>query len=398
MRDQRLTREKPDDHADAPELDRRPGRAPLPAADARQSQPDGPAGPPVAGAAPPAKRSKLPLIILAIVLLLAATGGGYDWWSTRNQESTDDAYTDGHAITISPQVSGTVIRLAVTDNQVVHAGDLLLQIDPRDYQAARDQAAGALAVAEAQLANAQEGLAKAQIQFPAQLRSAEADVASAQANLTNAQAEYRRQQAISRAATTQQNVDLATARQRQAEAQLQQSQATLVQAQLVQQNIAQAAALVKQWQGQVQQARGVLDRAELDLADTRVLAPQDGWITQRHVEQGDYLQVGGALMTIVSPQVWITANFKETQLTRLHPGQPAEISIDAYPGLKLHGHIDSIQMGSGSRFSAFPAENATGNYVKIVQRVPVKITIDSGLDPTTRLPLGLSATPAVTVQ
>jgi membrane fusion protein (multidrug efflux system) len=392
MPQQRLMREKPDDHSEAPETDRRSNRPP-PAEDSKQSQPGNAAKP-----VPAEKRSKLPLIILGIVLVMAAIGGGAEWWLTRNEVSTDDAYTDGHAITISPQVSGVAVKLAVADNQVVHAGDLLVQIDPRDYQAARDQAAGALAVAQAQLTNAQEAYSKAQVQYPAQLQSAEADVQSAQANLTNAQADYRRQQSINRAATTQQNVDQATAKQRQAEAQLEQSKAALVQAQLVSQNIAQAAALVKQWQGQVQQAQGALDRAELDLSHTRVVAPQDGWVTERRVEQGDYVQVGSALLIIVSPQVWITANFKETQLTRLRPGQTVSIGIDAYPALKLTGHVDSVQMGSGSRFTAFPAENATGNYVKIVQRVPVKIDIDSGLDANTRLPLGLSASPTVTVQ
>jgi membrane fusion protein (multidrug efflux system) len=282
------------------------------------------------------------------------------------------------------------VKLAVTDNEFVHAGQLLVQIDPRDYQAARDQAEGALEMARAQLTNAQEAYAKAQVQYPAQLQSAEADVQSAQANLTNAQSDYRRQHDISRAATTQQNVDQATARLRQAEAQVQQAKAQLVQAQLVSQNIAQAAAAVKQWQGQVAQSQAELDRANLNLSYTRVVSPQDGWVTERRVEQGDYLQPGGAIMSIVSPQVWVTANYKETELDRMRPGQKATMTVDAYPQLKLVGHVDSVQMGSGSKFSAFPAENATGNYVKIVQRVPVKIDIDQGLDPNVHLPLGIS--------
>jgi membrane fusion protein (multidrug efflux system) len=387
MQDDHPMRDTPDDRADAPASDGATARPAPPRPDPKQSQP-----------AEEKKRSKLPVIILGIVILIAAIGGGYYWWTTRNQEGTDDAYTDGHAISIAPQVSGIAVKLAVTDNQFVHAGDLLVQIDPRDYQAARDQAAGALEVARAQLANAREAYAKAEVQFPAQLQAAEADLASAQANLTNTQAEYRRQQSISRAATTQQNVDEATAKLRQGEAQVRQSQAQLLQAQLVAQNIAQAAAQVKQWQGQVQQAQAELDRADLNLSYTRVLAPQDGWVTERRVEQGNYLQAGGALMAIVSPQVWVTANFKETQLDRMRPGQKVTLSLDAYPELALTGHVDSVQMGSGSKFSAFPAENATGNYVKIVQRVPVKIAIDSGLDANTRLPLGLSVEATVIVR
>jgi membrane fusion protein, multidrug efflux system len=396
-----IVRDKPDDHADAPELEQRPGRPAPPRPDPKQTAPDAPPGGGGGPGGKPAKerkRSRLPLIIFGIVIVIGAIGGGYYWWTTRNLESTDDAYTDGHAISIAPQVAGLAIKLAVTDNQLVRAGDLLVQIDPRDYQAARDQAAGTLDIAKAQLANAQEAYAKAQVQFPAQLQAAEADVASAQANLVNAQAEYRRQQNINRAATTQQNVDEATFKLHQGEAQLQQSKAQLLQAQLVANNIAQAAAQVKQWQGEVQQAQAQLDRAELNLSYTRVLAPEDGWITERRVEQGDYLQVGGALLSLVPKQVWVTANFKETQLGRMRAGQKATITVDAYPQLRLTGHVDSVQMGSGSKFTAFPAENATGNYVKIVQRVPVKILIDSGLDPNTRLPLGISVEATVTVE
>ena len=167
------------------------------------------------------------------------------------------------------------------------------------------------------------------------------------------------------------------------------------QAKLIPQNIAQAEAQVKQLEGQVQQVQAQLDQAEINLSFTRVTAPQDGWVTRRNVEMGNYLQSGTQIMSVVTPQVWVTANFKETQLNRMRPGQRVDISVDAYPGLKLKGHVDSIQLGSGSKFSAFPAENATGNFVKIVQRVPVKIDIDSGLDPNLPLPLGISVNPTI---
>jgi membrane fusion protein (multidrug efflux system) len=130
----------------------------------------------------------------------------------------------------------------------------------------------------------------------------------------------------------------------------------------------------------------------------KVTAPQDGWVTKRNIEQGNYVAAGTEIMAIVAPQVWITANFKENQLNRIQLGQSVAISVDAYPALKLHGHIDSIQLGSGSKFTAFPAENATGNFVKIVQRVPVKIVIDDGMDPNRPLPLGLSVTPTVSLK
>ena len=136
-----------------------------------------------------------------------------------------------------------------------------------------------------------------------------------------------------------------------------------------------------QLQGEVEQAQAKLDQANFNLEWTVVRAPQDGWITKRNVEVGNYVTPGQQIFSIVSPQVWVTANFKETQLDRIRPGQAVDIEVDAYPHLKLKGHVDSIQLGSGSKFTAFPPENATGNFIKIVQRVPVKIDIDSGLDP-----------------
>jgi len=151
-------------------------------------------------------------------------------------------------------------------------------------------------------------------------------------------------------------------------------------------------------QQQVEQAQAQLNTAELNLSYTEVRAPYDGFVTKRNVQLGTLVQAGSALFSLVSPDIWITANFKESQLARMNPGDKVEISVDAWPDMKLHGHVDSIQMGSGSRFSAFPSENATGNYVKIVQRVPVKIVIDSGLDPAHPLPLGLSVEPEVTVE
>jgi membrane fusion protein (multidrug efflux system) len=154
-------------------------------------------------------------------------------------------------------------------------------------------------------------------------------------------------------------------------------------------------AQVNQQEGAQRDAEAKLAQAELDLTWTIVQAPQDGWITKRSVELGDYLSVGQEILALVSPQIWITANFKENQLVQVRPGQPVRIAIDMYPDLRLRGHVDSIQLGSGSKFSTFPPENATGNFIKIVQRIPVKIDIDSGLDPKLPLPLGSSAEPTI---
>ena len=343
----------------------------------------------------PRRRSPWPLIIVAIVVLAILIGGVIYWFSTRDLESTDDAYTDGRAVTIAPHVSGYVTALDVNDNQRVKAGQVLAQIDPRDFQAARDQAEGNLRVAEAQLDNGRISLETARISDPAKLASARAQLDSARAALANAQAEYNRQHGVPRAATTQQNIDTSTANLRSAQAQVAQAEAQVRQADLVPQLIAQAEAQVRQLEGQVEQAKAQLAQAELNLGWTRITAPQDGWITQRRIEKGNLVQSGQSIFSIVTPEVWVTANFKETQLDRMRPGQRVDVAVDAYPSLKLSGHVDSIQLGSGAQFAALPPENATGNFVKIVRRVPVKIDIDHGLPPDMPLPLGISVTPTV---
>jgi membrane fusion protein (multidrug efflux system) len=347
---------------------------------------------------PPRRKPRWGFIILAAVVVVGAVLGTLWWFAHRNELTTDDAYTDGRAVNVAPRVSGNVIALEVNDNQYVRAGQELLKIDPRDYIATRDQAQGDLLAVQAQLANARANLAIQLVTQPAKLLAAQAQLASAQANEVKAERDYARFHAIDPAATTKQDIDSATAANRQAAAQVQQAEAQVQQANTVQLAIEQAQAQIKQLQGQVVQAQAKLDQANLNLAHTTMHAPQDGWIAQRNVEQGDYMQVGATILTIVAPQVWVTANFKEDQLARLRVGQHVRISVDAYPDLKLEGHVDSVQLGSGSKFSAFPAENATGNYVKIVQRVPVKIVIDRGLDPNRPLPLGISVDPTVDVK
>ena len=344
----------------------------------------------------PAKRSSPWIkVVAALVVLLLVAGGVYYYFATRNQESTDDAYTDGRSITVSPRVSGNAVQLLVNDNQFVKAGDVLVRLDDRDYVAARDQARGALEIAQAQKRSAELGAAIARKNFPARLLQAQAQLQQAQGQLYQAQADYKRQHAVERAATTQQSVDQSTAQLQLAQGQVAAAQAGVQVAEPVQDNINQSDQQVSQIDGQVKQAEAQLAQAELNLGYATIRAPQDGWITKRNVEVGNYLQPGASVFAIVTPQVWVTANFKESQLDRMRPGQEVDIAVDAYPQLKLKGHVDSIQLGSGSRFTAFPPENATGNFVKIVQRIPVKVDIDSGLDPQIALPLGISVTPIV---
>lgn len=340
-------------------------------------------------------RSKKPLIILAIVVVLLAIVAFVWWFMTRNQVSTDDAFTDGNAITIAPKVAGYVVKLGVNDNIYVHKGDVLVEIDPREYRAQVDDARAQLGLALAQLQTAQVQLDIARVRYPAEYRQAQAQTSSARADLRQAQASYDREHQVDVRATSQQSIDAADAKAASARASVKQAQAQLATASLVPQQIRQAVAAVEERHEQVNQARAKLEQAELNLAWCEVRAPADGWITRRNVQLGTYLQPGASLFSIVTPQIWVTANYKESQLDQMRPGDKVKIDVDAYPNITLHGHVDSIQQGSGSRFSAFPAENATGNFVKIVQRVPVKIVIDSGMPTDHPLPLGLSVEPTV---
>jgi membrane fusion protein, multidrug efflux system len=344
---------------------------------------------------PPKPRSKKPLIILGAVVVVAATVAFFIWFAHRNQVSTDDAYTDGNVITMAPKVSGYVVELLINDNSRVRRGDLLLRIEPQDFRTAQAAAQSQLALAKAQLKTAETALRIAHVQFPAQLVSAEAQRQSAAAVLAQAQASYARQHEVDRRATTQESIDTSTSQQMSSNANLKSAQAQVAIAGLVPEQIQQAMNAVSEKTAQVQQAESQLEQANLNLSYTEIRSPSDGFITLRSVQRGTYLTAGQTMFLIVTPDVWVTANFKESQIGRMLPGDAVDLEVDAYSGFKLHGHVQSIQYGSGSRFSAFPAENATGNFVKIVQRVPVKIAIDRGLDPNRPLPLGLSVSPVV---
>ncbi len=337
-------------------------------------------------------------IILGLALVALVGGALWYWQATNGIETTDDAYTDGRAVMLAPHVTGYVIGLDAADNHFVHKGDPILRVDPRDYQVALDQARGQAATAAGQVEGARHALDVAQANFPSRLAGAQADLREAQAALSKAEADDQRQKRLSRQATTQQQIDDAAAAVRSAHARVESAAAATAAARPVGANIGQIGAQVAQLDGVRLQAEAAVRQAELNLDRCTLRAPQDGWLTKRAVEVGSYVQPGQQIASLVSPDVWITANFKESQLRKMHPGQTVAITIDAYPTLKLSGHIDSVQLGTGNKFTAFPPENATGNFVKIVQRVPVKIIIDDGLDPAVPLPLGLSAVPDVDVR
>ena len=281
----------------------------------------------------------------------------------------------------------------IDDNELVHKGDLLIELDPIDYEVALEQARAQVVSAQGQLAQAQAQIATAK----ASVLQANAEVEAAQVQFDNATRDLKRYQDVDERARSRQQLDNADTTQKNAWAQLEQAKARKISADA---NVVSAEASVKAADGQLQTSQANEKRAEVNLSYCKIFAPIDGRVTQRSVEVGNYVAPGGALFMLVDPNVWVTANFKETQLTHMRPGQAVTIKVDAFPGIKWHGHVDSIQAGSGSRFSVLPAENATGNYVKVVQRVPVKIVFDHDAN-TNNAPMlspGLSVIPRVTVR
>ena len=335
------------------------------------------------------RRKILIAFIAALILLIAAIF--YYHNCIAPYESTDDAFIDGYVTLISPRVPGQVAQLLVTDNQEVKAGDELVEIDPRDYEAS-------LAQAKADLAAAQSRSDESQ----AQVKVSEARVAQAQAAVTAAEAEaqradddLKRYQSVESKAVSQSAIDLAQAQAQSADANL---QAAYSQTNAAEADVTLSEAGVETATAAIQQAEAKLQQAELNVSYTKIIAPMDGRITARTVQQGNYVQPGQALLALVPRDVWVTANFKETQLTYMKPGQPVELRIDAYPNRKFKGKVDSLQAGTGARFSLLPPENAVGNYIKVVQRVPVKIVFDEEMPTNLDIAPGMSVVPTVKVK
>jgi membrane fusion protein (multidrug efflux system) len=361
---------------------------------------------------------------LGIVLIAIVITALVYWFATRGEVSTDDAFIDGDAVSIAAQIGGKVMALHFTDNQVVNRGDLLIEIDPRPYQAEELNARATLEAALAQVQTAEANLAitettagasldQAQSEVARQHRLAqqsEAQIASARANSVRSAADEARARSLYAShVMSKQNLDQAVATAKAdaadleaaqragmaAEAAIRSAVAQMNQAETVPQQVALRKAQVAQAEAGADQARAQLQTAELNLSYTKVIAPQTGRIAGRNVNPGDTIQQNQMLARLVIGTPWVTANFKETQITDMHPGQPVTISVDAYPGTTFHGYVDSIQPASGTAFSLLPPENATGNYVKVVQRVPVKIVFDNPADIDRLLAIGLSVVPTV---
>jgi membrane fusion protein (multidrug efflux system) len=314
---------------------------------------------------PSSGRRRRPIIVVGVITLAAmiVVGAVYYWHSTF-YESTGDAYVQGDPVTISARAAGNIVRAHVTDNQWVQQGQLLVEIDPCDYQVR-------LAKAEASLQSAQ-----------ADEEQAAADVEVARAQWVQQQQDLQRNEELVRqGAATVQVLEHSQAAARSAQASLNAAEKRLA-----------------SFRAKTVEAKVDAAQARLQFSYTKVIAPAAGNVTQKRAEEGMYVNIGQALLAIVPEEMYVVANFKETQLTHMRPGQPVTVTVDAYPGVVFDAHVDSIQAGTGAAFSLFPPENATGNFVKVVQRVPVKIVFDEPPDADHRLVLGMSVRPKVRIK
>jgi membrane fusion protein (multidrug efflux system) len=392
----------------------------------------------------PEKNSRRKLILFAVVALLVI-GAGLFYWHSTFTEDTDDAQVDGDLYQVSSRVTGQVIKVYVEDNQKVQAGDLLAEIDPKDYQVALEQAQANLASTQAAAAQANvnvpitslstltstltsssdvQGTIAAIAQAQKQVQAAEARVAQAKANALRADLDVQRYKPlVEKDVISKQQFDAAVAQAaannaavleaestvigqqeavRQAQQKLVQSRSQAVESakngpQQVKAQQAKANAAL----ADVKQAQAKVDQALLNLSYTKITAPASGVVNKKNVQVGANLSIGQDLLTIIPlSNLWVTANFKETQLERMHPGQKVVLKVDALGGRKFHGEVKQIGGATGSRLSLFPPENATGNYVKVVQRIPVRIDFTNLQDENKDYALrpGFSVTPEVAVK
>jgi membrane fusion protein (multidrug efflux system) len=327
----------------------------------------------------------------ALLVLIGAAWYGVHWYTVgRYLVSTDDAYTEADNVALSPQVAGTIAELDVTDNQRVRRGELIARLDDRTYRAQIDQARADVAAAVANVDNADAQIALQQ----AVVVEADAAVGSAQAAATFAEEENERYQRLARTgAGTLQRAQQAVSTLRQQRAALVQAQANLA---AEQKKLDVLATQREQAEAARQRAAAALGQAQVNLDYCTIVAPIDGVVGDRSARIGQFVATGTRLLTLVPMQdVYVVANYKETQLARMHEGQPVDISVDAYPGRTIYGRVDSLAPGSGAVFALLPPENATGNFTKIVQRVPVKIVIERADPLKGRLRPGLSVEPTV---
>lgn len=375
------------------------GRTQLPTARNKVSSDKG-------GDQPGTKRRRTISVVLMAVTVVAAVAGAYYYGNTQSFQSTDDAFIEGDITDLAPKVAGRVEAVLIGDNQFVKKGDLLVTIDPRDYDAALRQKQASLDSFKAQAAAVEATIEQQQAHLETLASTEQADQATAQAeraNAVNAAALLKRNQELfARGAIAPQDLDRTRADADSTAATLDADLKKVAADEALQREanyqLKTYGALFQSVQAMIAETDAGVESAKLNRSYAEIRAPADGLITNRTVQLGNYVQVGQVLLSLVPTDLYVTANFKEDQLQHLRAGQPATIHIDSLPGKSFAGHVHSIQAGSGGRFSLLPPENATGNYVKVVQRVPVKILFDR--TPETELPIGPgeSAAPIVKVQ
>jgi membrane fusion protein, multidrug efflux system len=332
-----------------------------------------------------APKGRRPWIVLAAILLLvviAAAGVSFLVYG-RGYQSTNDAYIEGRIVRISPKVFGQVIALHVDDNDHVKAGDVLLEIDPADYQAKVDQAAAAVVAAESAVEQAKAAVLRAE----AGVGEAQAAARAAETESKRRASDYRRYEAMGTDGVSAQQLETA---KHAADAAVDQREAADKKFAAAGAELNVAKTNVGTAQAQVTAAKAQLRFAQLQLQYTKVIAPESGKVTKKNVEAGAFVGTGQPLMAVVPDERWVIANFKEVQLERMRVGQPVAVTVDSYPSTPFRGRVQSMQAGTGARFELLPPENATGNWVKVVQRLPVKIVCEPNQDGVDRLAQGMS--------
>jgi membrane fusion protein (multidrug efflux system) len=348
------------------------------------------------------------IVILSVLAILILVGGVWGFQTVvfyKHHATTDDAQIDGNINPVLPRVSGYVQEVLVKDNQVVRPGDVLVRIDPADLQAKVDQEQAALLSAEAAVAVAEAAVAGARstvVGSQAKVASNQADVTAARTRAEQTAADLARyKQLLSKEEISQQQYDAAKAAADSARAAAEAARATTESSRATVMSggsqIEAATRQVAAAQAQVAQHRAALEAARLQLSYATLKAPVAGIVSKKAVEVGQFVQAGQPLLAIVqgNGETWVGANFKETQLARMHPGQKAEIEVDAYPGVTFHGQVESLAAATGARFSLLPPDNATGNFTKVVQRVPVKIVFTGPPDPRHPLRVGMNVNATV---
>jgi membrane fusion protein (multidrug efflux system) len=335
------------------------------------------------------KRSRRRLLIISTLGALALAGGSFWYIDNVGYETTDDAAIEGHVIQVSPKVSAHVKTVHFDDNYQVKKGDLLIELDPRDFEVNLASAVANLASTQSKLteAEAQQNVARAS------LGQVKADLLSAQATADNAKADLERNERLFQThVIDRREYDASVAQAKSALANVE-SAAKKVASQEAQVQLASAEYITAS--AGEKQAEAQLRQAQLQLSYAKIFAPFDGRITKKSVEPGNYVQPGQTLFSLVPPDVWVVANFKETQLKQMKVGQPVSVRVDALPDRRFRAHIESFQVGTGGRFTLLPPENATGNFVKVVQRVPVKVVFDEPITNLEQLWPGESVEPKV---